>query len=90
MKAIDLCKEFENVLKTYGIRIPCIGATPRSTGRERGFEIQEFLDEFFEEDFPNLKSIRMAILDDNSDMAHLSSYLIQTNEKDGLTRTKAL
>lgn len=51
----------------------------------RGDEIQKWLDEntmkFGVESF--------AIIDDDSDMAHLKPYLVQTTSNDGLTFTKA-
>jgi len=49
-------------------------------GKERGHEIQAWMDEHFIPD-------RFVILDDNSDMAHLLPKLIKTDSFEGLTAT---
>lgn len=45
--------------------------------KERGLEIQEWLN--------NNKTEKFAIVDDDTDMAHLYSFLFKTEMKDGLT-----
>jgi hypothetical protein len=57
----------------------CIGRTGYAfDGRVRGDEIQEWLDAH-----PEVE--KFAILDDDSDMAHLMDHLVQTDERIGLT-----
>jgi len=50
---------------------------PNRTTKERGLQIQRWLD-------ANLEYTKVAILDDDSDMAHLMPYLIKTNILTGL------
>lgn len=54
----------------------------RMSSQVRGHEIQEWLD-----DHPFVQ--RFVIVDDDGDMAHLMSKLVQTDFTDGLTKEKA-
>ncbi len=88
---ISYYKYLEKYFKHQGITGEIIGKTVRLPGEERGHEIQIYLDEHrgLIESF--------VILDDDSDMAHLKSSLIQTLHtdehgelKDGLRMTHTL
>lgn len=57
-----------------------IGVTPRFPGKERGEEIQAWLDEH-----PEVTNF--VILDDDADMVHLKHKLVQTNSRNGFTYT---
>jgi hypothetical protein len=60
------------------------GKTP-IMGIDRGYEIQKWIDT--QSKYEQIESF--CILDDNSDMAHLLPYLVQTSEFHGLTEEKA-
>lgn len=62
-----------------------IGATP-STCKERGHDIQKWLDITT----GKINVQRFAILDDASDMVHLTPHLIQTSWREGFMRSKYL
>lgn len=67
-------------LKSYGISGHVIGVTPEGfgLGRRRGHEIQAWLDHYGQD------VEKFVILDDDSDMEHLMSYLVKTPYPDGL------
>ncbi len=69
----------QRILRRHGFtRERCIvGVTPDLHGRQRGHEIQSWLDEH-----PDVEAF--AIVDDNSDMAHLLPHLVQTSFDTGL------
>ena len=73
------CEEIETALRARGApSAKVIGATPRSwSGSKRGDEIQRWLDE-------NGPVETFAIVDDNSDMAHLGGRFTQTSWDTGL------
>lgn len=80
-----------DILKTHGVTGEIVGKTPRlleeigklddgspsCRSRDRGHEIQAWLDEH-----PEVTAF--AIVDDNSDMAHLKDRLVQTSWETGL------
>lgn len=66
-----------NQLREYGI-IP-LGVTP-VLWQKRGIEIQKFLDDLKDDGY-TIDS--MVIIDDDSDMEHLSNFLVQTSFKKG-------
>ena len=67
------------LLRYAGIKKPIYGITPFSKDRHRGTEIKKWLD-----DHPEIT--HYVILDDDNDMLEEQmEYLIQTNEKVGLT-----
>jgi ribosome-interacting GTPase 1 len=81
-------KELDNMLKYKGATFDVIGVTPVITDDKRrvprGEEIQAYIDSMPE------KPKAIAILDDDSDMVHLSKYLIKTLYfGEGLTATHA-
>lgn len=59
-----------------------IGVTPRLVNRERGHEIQRYLD------FAPHPVTHFVILDDDRDMVHLLPHLVQTDPKWGITDEK--
>ena len=65
-----------NIIKN-DMKIDYIDKTPE-LWQKRGIEIQEWLDKN-----PNVE--KFIILDDDSDMVHLMSYLLQTDGEFGLT-----
>jgi len=69
------------MLKTYGVKGDIIGTTPsiNTIGSQRGDEIAVWLDNVGEE----VESF--VILDDDSDMKHLSDYLVKCDTETGLT-----
>jgi hypothetical protein len=69
-----------NIIKN-DMKINFIDITPK-LWEERGYEIQAWLDK-------NPDVERFIILDDDSDMVHLMSHLIQTDGKFGLTNENA-
>ena len=81
-------------LRDWGVRADCIDVTPHMNERDprsglwvshpRGHEIQKWLNEYDHE-----KVESFVILDDDSDMAHLLPYLIQTPFETGLTEAHA-
>lgn len=74
----------QKLLEFRGFRGRLIGSTPVNLiGMPRGVEIQTWMD-------LNPEVKRIVILDDNADMAHLRRFLVQTNEKKGLTRANAM
>lgn len=84
-------EELTNFLRAVGFTSEVIDVTPRHlhlkekySGKQimRGWEIQEWLDAH-----PEVESF--VILDDDSDMDHLSSRHIKTNYDVGITRSKA-
>lgn len=85
--------EIEDILVEAGFPVPCpiIGETPALNRRPdgtwymRGHEIQEWLDNAAK-DATWEKVEAFAILDDDSDMAHLRPQLVQTDFKTGLQR----
>lgn len=77
-------KDLEDILKRKGFEGEVIGLTPRLGGKERpqrGDEIQDWMDEYQEEVGPISAFV---ILDDDSDMVHLTSKLVQTHWETGL------
>ena len=83
--ALD-CDELARILRIHGFTGSAIGATPDRSrlGRllaeradKRGLEIQDWLDEH-----PGVDSF--VILDDDADMEHLASKLVQTDSATGL------
>ena len=82
-------KELNNMLKYKGATFDVVGATPVLTDGKRrvprGEEIQAFIDAMPQ------KPKAIAILDDDSDMEHLSKYLIKTIYfGEGLTLSHAI
>ena len=71
-------KHIRHILNRYGFTGNIIGATPRFGWQPRGNEIQSWIDS------QNVKPTSICILDDSSDMTHLSHYLVQTTWADGL------
>ena len=76
--------EMRELLYRRGIRAPVLGMTPLTHRlgegwTERGDEIQGWLDENMSQE-----AYRLVILDDDSDMAHLSSYHVKTSWATGL------
>ncbi len=76
-RVIYSVKMVQSILKTRGFCYELAGATP-ILHAARGFEIQAWLDSSGGAD-------RIAILDDDSDMAHLRSRLVKTDMERGLT-----
>lgn len=80
---LDGWDEVTDALREAGVTGEIIGMTPRLPPREtfvsalRGDEIQAWLDDFGPID-------RFVILDDDSDMAHLVPFLVQTEWMMGL------
>jgi hypothetical protein len=72
-------------LYAYGFDAPIIDQTPiiREAGRQRGDEIQQWLDEH-----PGVD--HFVILDDGSDMAHLLPHLVQSTWAQGFLEEHAL
>lgn len=71
------------MLEAKGFRGFILGVTPHLPGKPRGLEIQRWLDWW--DSNPEGEDITgIVILDDNSDMEHLSSWLVKTNFKTGL------
>jgi hypothetical protein len=64
-----------------GLTVPIIGTTPK-TGGPRGRQIQEWLDTTRDMGRDTVESF--VILDDDSDMEHLSHRLVQTTFEHGL------
>ncbi len=56
---------------------------PREYGEQRGNVIQRWMESYREEN-PGV-ALNVVILDDNSDMAHLSYRLVQTKTNEGIT-----
>lgn len=74
-------KRLRHIFDIWGIRIPILTPmwkTPRLAGDPRGREIQAWIDEHGEPE-------AFTILDDDSDMEHLSHRLILTKFDTGLT-----
>ncbi len=80
-------------LRQWGVKAACIGLTPyldRKTESglwaavPRGLEIQKWLDEYEREEIESF-----VIIDDDGDMEHLFSRLIQTPFEVGLTEADA-
>jgi hypothetical protein len=69
----------------HGQRV--LGVTPRFGGKDRGIEIQDFID-MLNDRGDAVTSI--VILDDDSDMAHLMPRLVKTDAAVGLTREDSL
>ena len=66
---------------------PILHRTPDGDPQVRGHEIQQWLDEAAQREGERVDLF--AILDDDSDMAHLRHRLVQTSFKIGLTRDHA-
>ena len=82
MMLINEFREMFNSFNLPGDRI--IGYTKiRLSDRARGYEIQEYLDEH-----PEIE--KFVIIDDDADMAHLLSHLVQTDATKGLTQEDVL
>lgn len=64
---------------------PALYRTPEGEERVRGHEIQQWLDEAAKDETVE-KVESFAIVDDDSDMAHLPHRFVQTNFKTGLQR----
>lgn len=89
--------ELRGILKSWGVEASVIGATPclirdiRRNGVElaaaepRGKEIQKWLDEHGQ----RWEIESFVILDDDSDMAHLMPFLVNTQFDTGLTMADA-
>ena len=69
----------DELVKEYDI-VPQ-GITPVMWDK-RGFEIQEYMDKLTDDGY-TIDSI--VIIDDDSDMKHLSNFLVQTSFKKGFT-----
>lgn len=85
--SLDWLKEH---LAKYGVDSSVlIDLTPaRFSSRPRGYEIQEWLDDYKQE-HPEDPITHFAIVDDDADMKHLMDNLVQTNAYIGLTYGKA-
>lgn len=68
----------QDIFDSHQIHGTIIGLTP-DNGLARGLQIQEWIDN------SNLVIDSFIILDDDSDMCHLSNRLIKTSIRDGLT-----
>ncbi|MDE5888687.1 MAG: hypothetical protein K2H20_01565 [Bacilli bacterium] len=69
----------DNILKKVGLRHPIHDITPYGMGKDRGYEIQEWLDEH--DDVENY-----AIIDDINNMLDCQqSHFVQTSDIHGLT-----
>lgn len=80
----DSFAECREALQFYGITGRIIGRTPRFSGTKvRGLEIQAWLDE-------NPWVERFAIIDDDSDMHHLTHRLVKTSFQHGMLDEHAL
>jgi hypothetical protein len=66
----------------YELDTYVIGVTPHLKNRERGYEIQRYID------FANHPITNFVILDDDRDMVHLLPHLVCTDYKWGLTVEK--
>lgn len=78
-------EELRIILSEFGIiKERIIGVTPQiHLSRIRGFEIEKWLYDNIE------KEAKIAILDDDRDMAHLIKYLFQTDSTIGLSINRA-
>ncbi len=74
-------KEYSAIeyLNTNGVKGEFVGITPTSQTGIRGTEIQKFIEKF------DGSVDKFVILDDDSDMEHLSCHLVKINMKIGLT-----
>ena len=83
--------ELREILKRWGVAADVIGKTPQCLGRdgnqfaehERGIEIEKWLSSYPRD----VESF--VILDDDSDMVHLTPRLVKTEFDDGLTEAHA-
>lgn len=80
---IGMC---DMLIGIHGFKGTVLDVTPY-LGKDRGFEIQEWLDENAKRS--RHKVVDYVILDDSCDMAHLMDKLVRTNTEYGLTRTEA-
>ena len=72
-------------LKEWGVTGEVISKTPVDWKKERGEEIQQWLDEYYL-DNSNIEPIEsIVIIDDDRDMAHMLPYLVHTTFTWGLT-----
>lgn len=69
----------QKILSRYGLQAVIYGLTPQIPDAVRGLEIDRWLIKHESE-----KIDSFVILDDRSDMAHLTPYLVQTDWDDGL------
>ena len=69
----------DNILKKAGLRYPIYDITPYGMGKDRGYEIQEWLDEH--DDIENYA----IIYDINNMLDSQQSHFIQTSDIHGLT-----
>jgi hypothetical protein len=78
-------RKLKQIFDAWGIRVPMLSPmwkTPRLPGDARGKEIQAWLDEYGQPE-------SFVILDDDSDMEHLSARLVLTRFEEGLTMAYA-
>lgn len=71
-----------SLLGARGISVPVLGVTPSAPREERGLEIQRWLDTTAAK-HGDVESI--VILDDDSDIAHLTPWFVKTHFDRGLT-----
>ena len=74
-------KRLQALFEAYGFKGEVIGSTPSLGDKERGYEIQMWLN-----DNKKLNIESFVIIDDDSDMVHLLKYLIITGRENGLTK----
>jgi hypothetical protein len=70
--------EIQDIFDKHHIHGHVIGLTP-DTDKARGYQIQQWIDE------SNIIIDSFIIIDDDSDMYHLTNHLIKTSIKEGLT-----
>jgi hypothetical protein len=74
--------EMADLLTGWGVTGTVVGLTPSRFQAPRGHEIQAWLD-YRKETFDDVGGL--VILDDDTDMAHLSPWLVLTSFSEGLT-----
>lgn len=81
---------FKDMFKTLNLpEDSVISMTPRLNGPPRGLEIQQWLDENEFQYSLMDPEYEFVIVDDDSDMEHLKTNLVQTNYRTGLTLVEA-
>jgi len=72
------CPRTQSLLARFGATFKIQDRTPNLPGKERGLEIQSWLDEH------SVKAEQIVILDDDSDMLHLLPRLVKTSWQTGV------
>lgn len=71
--------DVKKLLETAGVKGEIVGITPNLKIKDRGHEIQAWMTQH------QVEAKDIVILDDDSDMVHLKSRLVQSSMADGLT-----